>query len=1575
MKTKLAIVAVFTIIASAVQAQFTYNYPVPPYPLYWDPTTTNSTTAGGGNGSWDLVMPLWYSAGNTSLGIPEERAVPTPDADGNLIYAGPNAANPTSDSSKFPYELIFNGDGHVKLKFDKFLTAAASSSNYTYSYLRFNGNYTLQSASTTANGTTIGTGNGTFIITVADGKTLDIGGNAAPLTLESASNLSGSITNGTMLGETVGLQGNGTYNFHPNTRLRSASTNARITIGNSTLGNYSAPTVNLDEGVYYNNVPAGKNGEYQGPNRLSLEYGTLNVNGATIYASASVTYAAAREQAIIIGNYTNQAAPSRPVMNINSGSVTAIGGVGSPSGTTWSVSPAYAEGVSLGSYSATSMGGTLNLNGGTLTTTQINSRSTSDGTGQTGIFNFNGGLLRITTAVAPGFTENAVMFTGITPNAYQTRLNNFMASGRYRNDDKSHVAILDGGAFIDTSLIDTSISPLSGQPRTDGTATISTPLRGTGNLTKLGTNTLKLSGSNNYTGNTTVAGGNLLFHGTQATPLIIVQPGAMLSSNSATLKNVTLLGNSTLLANTKVTIQTLTTNPDATITLNITSATSTSLAVTALNTTATPVYFNITGATQAKIDSGQTLATFTNNTGLSPSDIVVNGLEGFTNPQWRFDGQTLALISSSAAGTSPSIIADPPPNPSVQQTENITLSAIINGTGPLDYQWFKDGTRILGNPSARTPSITLTNVQLSAAGNYTLLISNAAGSITTAPANLTVQDYQPPVFTKELPETVSIKTNSTLTLTPSVTGATSYQWLKDGTPISGATDITLSVPDAQETDAGNYTLQATNIYATINSTNCDVWVGSAPLFTTKPQGQTINDGDPLTISSAVSGTDLITYQWYYGKQAITDSIASGISGSTTDTINFQRFQYGQKGSYTLKATNRLGTASASTSISVRIAPIYDRNVSPYYAVILGKTVSLSAVVRSPSKLDLQWYDWKTNQPLVDGPTIKGAKTSKLTISKTTYADAKKYFLRATNEVDSIPSTIANLRVQSVPKILSITPDASPLYLPVNSNTTLSVDATGDDLVFQWYKNGAGIPAIGSARYDQSNYKGGNSSLDVNASGTYYVRVSNQVGGILSKKIKVNVVTPPSIIKNLPLKAAFATNSTLKLAFTVKSETMPVYEWHYGTTNTTLDTTIPGAIANTLKISKAQPSDSGYYDALATNIAGNTIIEPLYLIYDNSTKKSYKIPQKTEVWVGAPPKITLQPKSATIYAGDSVTFITNGTGDDLTYEWIYKKQTAINAATIQVTEVSLNPTNQTLTNFVGFNTSNLTITEAFPEHAGTYTLLLENPFKGVKSSAAKLTVKLAPPALLTNSTLILTTPAPIVPNPDSDDPTPPPPPLWTLTINLDAGNSTWSAPISNSTISGTYTYKNTGSTTGTINLIHNDAEGPDNIKSPIKLAFKTYATGKNYGGNFTTPDHNGTFSLSLAPAPAPLESQGDLVETSSLSLDSDPLFLGNSSLFTILKSLATASKQTNNNMHPDFGNATLADISSITITPASPEHSPQTYPLDDNSSIAQNDDGTFTLAIDGNTTAILSADGTCQFYLDNENTASATYRLN
>ena len=91
-------------------------------------------------------------------------------------------------------------------------------------------------------------------------------------------------------------------------------------------------------------------------------------------------------------------------------------------------------------------------------------------------------------------------------------------------------------------------------------------------------------------------------------------------------------------------------------------------------------------------------------------------------------------ISASASATLPVFTAQPPSQTAVVGSL-VTLSAAATGSPAPSYQWRRDGAAIVGATNA---NLTIPSVQILDAGNYSVLATNAAGSVPSNVATLSV---------------------------------------------------------------------------------------------------------------------------------------------------------------------------------------------------------------------------------------------------------------------------------------------------------------------------------------------------------------------------------------------------------------------------------------------------------------------------------------------------------------------------------------------------------------------------------------------------------------------------------------------------------------------------------------------------------------------------------------------------------------------------------------------------------------------------------------------------------------------
>jgi sugar lactone lactonase YvrE len=164
------------------------------------------------------------------------------------------------------------------------------------------------------------------------------------------------------------------------------------------------------------------------------------------------------------------------------------------------------------------------------------------------------------------------------------------------------------------------------------------------------------------------------------------------------------------------------------------------------------------------------------------TDVFVSGLP------------TPHFVTSEAVGNFPAITVQP-------QSQTVlagsTVRFVVGASGllPLWFQWQLNGTNL---PGATGNSLTISNAQPVNAGNYTVLVTNVHGSVTSAAATLAVR-YSLTVLTEGTgqvernPVQANYPPNSTVTLNAVTTPAfTLTHWSGDATGTNNPLAITMT---------------------------------------------------------------------------------------------------------------------------------------------------------------------------------------------------------------------------------------------------------------------------------------------------------------------------------------------------------------------------------------------------------------------------------------------------------------------------------------------------------------------------------------------------------------------------------------------------------------------------------------------------------------------------------------------------------------------------------------------------------------------------------------------------------------
>jgi hypothetical protein len=171
------------------------------------------------------------------------------------------------------------------------------------------------------------------------------------------------------------------------------------------------------------------------------------------------------------------------------------------------------------------------------------------------------------------------------------------------------------------------------------------------------------------------------------------------------------------------------------------------------------------------------------------------------------------------------------------------FAAVAAGFPAPAYAWFRDGVRLVnsvGYSGVSTTNLLVHSATAGHAGQYYVVATNVAGSVTSAPVTLTV--LLAPVFTTHPTNVLLTRTNYLVdlpvTLTVAATGAPPllYQWRFNGADLPGETNTTLALTNVTRLHNCLYQATVTNIVGAATSSNALVRVRvpqrvAPPVFT------------------------------------------------------------------------------------------------------------------------------------------------------------------------------------------------------------------------------------------------------------------------------------------------------------------------------------------------------------------------------------------------------------------------------------------------------------------------------------------------------------------------------------------------------------------------------------------------------------------------------------------------------------------------------------------------------------------------------------------------------------------------
>jgi GH25 family lysozyme M1 (1,4-beta-N-acetylmuramidase) len=470
-----------------------------------------------------------------------------------------------------------------------------------------------------------------------------------------------------------------------------------------------------------------------------------------------------------------------------------------------------------------------------------------------------------------------------------------------------------------------------------------------------------------------------------------------------------------------------------------------------------------------------------------------------------YNGDLTSLVTNLVIGTNPpplTVTLSPRLNRGVDLGGSLNVTGVVTGL-PLSYQWYLNGAKISG---ANASFYHLANVQLTNAGNYSLIITNASSSATSSVVSVLVYPLQTTVFFDNFD--VNTATNWTLNTSSSDTAVTfNFDYSTLGIPSAPHSTGGTTRGVQMKANLANGVVAALSLSPTNQSfsgdyrVRFDAWINVNGPFPGGGAGST----EFLTGGLGTSGT---RPEWTGNASAdgyyfsINGDGGSGDTATITADVN----------AYIGPTVQPVATGDywAGTDVTAR------GNGNAYYTTTFpaGKAAPALQQANYPQQtgnlsigtFGLAWHDvivskrGSTVDWVVDGVRF-------VTISNATYT-ASNVFVGFWDPFASLSSNnvinfglVDNVRVESPALIPAFTLQPMAKTVRLGTNVTFTAAATGlPAATYIWRLNGTNIPGATNASYPIAFVAATNT-------GNYSVIATNIAGGITSTNALLALVPP------------------------------------------------------------------------------------------------------------------------------------------------------------------------------------------------------------------------------------------------------------------------------------------------------------------------------------------------------------------------------------------------------------------------------------------------------------------------------------
>jgi hypothetical protein len=134
----------------------------------------------------------------------------------------------------------------------------------------------------------------------------------------------------------------------------------------------------------------------------------------------------------------------------------------------------------------------------------------------------------------------------------------------------------------------------------------------------------------------------------------------------------------------------------------------------------------------------------------------------------------------------------------------------------------------------------------------------------------------------------------------------SYQWVKNGSDVEGATSSIYSIPTVGTGDLGSYNVKINNPAGSITSSNASLNLFQAPVITSQPQNLDLMVSGVGYLNVGVMGDQPFAFQW--------DKNGEIILAATGSAFEITNAQISDSGNYSVTVSNVAGSVKSDLAI-------------------------------------------------------------------------------------------------------------------------------------------------------------------------------------------------------------------------------------------------------------------------------------------------------------------------------------------------------------------------------------------------------------------------------------------------------------------------------------------------------------------------------------------------------------------------------------------------------------------------------------------------------------------------------------